>query len=565
MNGASTHTWLRRVSDYHSGGVSATERAAVEAHLAGCAECRQALATYRRFYTLARSPLQLGDSGDGPLTDYRALTHEDAMIANDSDQDITGSTTRRRPRVPLTALGTIAAILVITILAGAPFLAPQVSLLLTAAPTRTPTPGQFTTGAFELVPLATLPNSRPWLMPSPRDGATAYTCASPPQPAPTGAESPLWVTHNAGQTWSRVALPAGSNTGCDVEPAFDGSHRVAISIFTDAPKQNAQACADTRFYLSDDDGATWRSIALTSLAPLPPSISQGGDCFMVVSARHLFLDIVVNLTGGQSQSIFERSDDDGGTWQRADHGLEALHVAPLQQAPWFALPLDATGETLVTTDGPPVDGSAHTDLWITRDVGAHWQRITADKAPDPSFDLGLPMTEPASADAARACHCVVLVNGFNALNQRSYAPLNKRLYSSRDLVHWTALPPLPVKGTSAQFSGVYRVLGLTGDGRLLAVGPDPDADLSAQSYTNGPFTQSPPALWLWDTHTGRWNVARTQLPCVDPQNCYDHPYDNFGVSVSAGAPGQPPGTWFWIAISGGPGSGQYFRVFIPAA
>ncbi len=52
--------WLRRVSDYHSGGIGAAERAQVEAHLATCAECREALAMYQRFYALARSPLALG-------------------------------------------------------------------------------------------------------------------------------------------------------------------------------------------------------------------------------------------------------------------------------------------------------------------------------------------------------------------------------------------------------------------------------------------------------------------------------------------------------------------------
>lgn len=49
--------WLRRVSDYHSGGIDADERAQVEAHLATCVECQEALAMYRRFYALARSPL----------------------------------------------------------------------------------------------------------------------------------------------------------------------------------------------------------------------------------------------------------------------------------------------------------------------------------------------------------------------------------------------------------------------------------------------------------------------------------------------------------------------------
>jgi hypothetical protein len=57
---APAHAWLPRLSDYHSGGVSAAERTAVEAHLATCAECQEALAMYRRFYTLLLSPLRLG-------------------------------------------------------------------------------------------------------------------------------------------------------------------------------------------------------------------------------------------------------------------------------------------------------------------------------------------------------------------------------------------------------------------------------------------------------------------------------------------------------------------------
>ena len=57
---AATHEWLKRVSDYQSGGASDAERAAVEAHLATCHQCQEAFAMYRRFYSLLRSPLRLG-------------------------------------------------------------------------------------------------------------------------------------------------------------------------------------------------------------------------------------------------------------------------------------------------------------------------------------------------------------------------------------------------------------------------------------------------------------------------------------------------------------------------
>jgi hypothetical protein len=171
------------------------------------------------------------------------------------------------------------------------------------------------------------------------------------------------------------------------------------------------------------------------------------------------------------------------------------------------------------------------------------------------------MAEPAPADASRACQCVFIVYPYNYFNQR--------LYSSRDLAHWTSLPPLPVKGANDQFSGVYATVGMTGDGRLLALGPDPGADLSALLAGIGPFANVPPALWMWDTHMGRWAVTRTRLPCPSPLNCDRMRLSSTSVSVSSGATGQPPGTWFWLsgpAASGEPGppNQTYYRLYVPA-
>jgi hypothetical protein len=122
MNGALTHTWLRRVSDYCSGGVSATERAAVEAHLAECAECRQALVAYRHFDALAQSLLQLGEGAVGALPGYRPALQDETMITSDADRE-TGTTTTppRASRARLSTLGAIAAVVLITILVGTLF------------------------------------------------------------------------------------------------------------------------------------------------------------------------------------------------------------------------------------------------------------------------------------------------------------------------------------------------------------------------------------------------------------------------------------------------------------
>lgn len=80
-----THAWLRRLSDYHSGAATEAERIAVEEHLATCAQCQEALAMYRRLYSLLRSPLQLG----GPSADF-----------DDSTVLMTETTTATRHRPP---------------------------------------------------------------------------------------------------------------------------------------------------------------------------------------------------------------------------------------------------------------------------------------------------------------------------------------------------------------------------------------------------------------------------------------------------------------------------------
>ena len=159
---ASTHAWLRRLSDYHSGGVSDDERAAIEAHLATCAECREALAMYRRFYTLLRSPLRL-----------------DAMNPHFDEPTMPMTTMRRpapparEPRTPLgrnrRALGGLAAGLAAAlIIAGfAALVAPR---LRTPVASRTPTPLASATAQ------ATAQATATGQTPAPK----GFVCANPP-------------------------------------------------------------------------------------------------------------------------------------------------------------------------------------------------------------------------------------------------------------------------------------------------------------------------------------------------------------------------------------------------
>jgi hypothetical protein len=93
---------------------------------------------------------------------------------------------------------------------------------------------------------------------------TAYACTLAVSADPTSSYSarPLtvWSTHDAGVRWAPASLPTITGTSCDVTPARDRSHRVTLSVTDDALDQNAQACAHSQYFLSEDDGATWRRI-----------------------------------------------------------------------------------------------------------------------------------------------------------------------------------------------------------------------------------------------------------------------------------------------------------------
>jgi hypothetical protein len=129
------------------------------------------------------------------------------------------------------------------------------------------------------------------------------------------------------------------------------------------------------------------------------------------------------------------------------------------------------------------------------------------------------------------------------------------------------LPPIPVKGTSAERSGVYQLLGLTGDGRLLVLGADTEGGVPPLPDHNGQVSGQDPALWAWNTHTGRWELAHTHVPCENLQSCFLY---SSGVSYASKASGEPVGTFLWVVNqSGFAENGQpissYYRLYIPAS
>jgi hypothetical protein len=252
-------------------------------------------------------------------------------------------------------------------------------------------------------------------------------------------------------------------------------------------------------------------------------------------------------------AYLERSDDNGLSWRRADGGLAGLNAF------WYPQLLDANGDTLGALVG------VRPDLWITRDAGASWQRIGPIIRDIGGIQIAISdlVNEASFGRAPRTCHCAFAVSSPGFLG----ASAGRQIFISHDYTHWSPLPPIPVAGTSATRSGVLQVLGPTADGRLLALGAEPDVGLPVTSDRIGIVSGPPPRLWAWNTHSGRWELAGTPVPCEDLQRCNVFPN---GASAVVQADGALLGTMVWLTVvkdagESQPATGATFRLFVPAS
>jgi hypothetical protein len=419
-------------------------------------------------------------------------------------------------------------------------LSPDTARGPTPAPPQTPQADRFSTGEWE--PVAGPPVQTAYfydLVPSPSSQDTAYACLflesfDAGRVTVNSDITELWVTRDAGYSWRQAKLPTVRGSSCTVSPALDGSHRVTVSVDNSTLDQHTLPCDQNQYLLSEDDGATWRPIQHISILPVS---SDGGSCQLWPTARRLFMWSSSYTDPGVA--VLERSDDDGLTWRRADAGLAEPNAF------WYPQVLDASGDTLGALVGNAPD------LWITHNAGTTWQRIGPIVRDIGGTQMAISdlVTEASFGRAPRTCHCAFAVSSSGLLG----ASAGRQIFHSRDYTHWSPLPPIPVAGTSPTHSGVFQILGPTADGRLLALGAEPGAGLPAASDTFGIVTGPPLRLWAWNTHTGRWELARTPAPCEDLQTC--NMFIN-GASAVVQTDGALLGTMVWLTVVKGAGESR---------
>jgi hypothetical protein len=141
-----------------------------------------------------------------------------------------------------------------------------------------------------------------------------------------------------------------------------------------------------------------------------------------------------------------------------------------------------------------------------------------------------------------------------------------RVTESPDGRTWTTLPPLPVPGTNAEQTGIYRVLGIGPGDRLLVFGPEPGTGLATLGQTTPtqgapPGALAPMRLWAWDPHAGGWEPSSLDSP-FGLMRGMDQ--GRAPISASRNRDGTLRGVYLWVDDTWPAGGDTLDRAFLPA-
>ena len=375
------------------------------------------------------------------------------------------------------------------------------SMVYRSAPHRLPS------SPWEKIALPEDPSAITGLAISPTNPNVIFAC--------TGRPLSLWRSTDAGATWMKYAPTLATGFQCYFSFAPDDPQRMTLQAAM--PGQDTQACVRDTFYLSHDGGTTWRQLPPhTSIAPGGTAV---GSCDLQVTRHHLFLHYYYEVTTQSPQlSMLERSDDDGVTWTRADHGLgdDALYFMP-EVGPGETLALTVVRMPAVI-DPTAIKGA---ELWTSPDAGETWRQVSTLPIGAGTF-LWPSRQGTNSGEAGQAWP--MPDHPFYALEAEQIPSIlyRERALMSGDGQHWTLLPPLPVSGASAEHPGILQALAALPDGRLAVWGPDPHGSVPPRDgQVLDTHTEVMQAfwLWLWSPATQRWQAFSAPLPTPARESC----------------------------------------------
>jgi hypothetical protein len=357
---------------------------------------------------------------------------------------------------------------------------------------RSPLPLQVVSSPWKANPLPVPGHSLLSYAVSPIDSETMYACTG-------DVFITLWETHNAGQHWFPISLPATSGNECSFSIFASQPQRIAFLV-TDAHDSQRPCDRDT-LYLSSDSGKTWKHISHPSIAPLG-TISV--YCALTVTDRYLYM--LTSYQGVQNTpqlSLLERTDNDGASWSRID---TAFGPGSLFSSPEVGL----NGTLAISVRHTLHAFDATVSLWMSHDAGRSWQRMGMLPPQAGTFLLATPQRGSAWPSQATPFYAL-------AGEQLPSNLYRLRVFESMNGWQWFAVPPLSVPYASLTRAGLVQSLSVTDGGQFLAFGVDPKIGVPATSLVGQPM----PAFWLWswNPRTAHWQVLSSVLSHPEGEGC----------------------------------------------
>ncbi len=475
------------------------ESARVESHLAGCAACQVRLAEYETIAGALRAERV-------PAPDARLWRDLRARVL---------VTPRHRPRaLPGGWLGTVAAAVAVLVL-----VAGFARLFGMGAGQRTP---PFAWRSVSL-PARVGFYYKHGLGLSAADGNTAYACTAAFGPdgqyaSPGDVATRIYVTHDRGQSWLRVAdLPFTIKAhGCYVV-ADATDPLTAIATASEAISASDLGTAPAASFLTQDGGMTWQPLA-------DPQQQAYALRELATTNIRAFAVRGVDLTSDQLVA----SVDGMQSWSPIDQAITSAGESVVN---YWVVP--GNGVSLLAEAEPTTTGSARLDLWLTENGGKIWTRVTPAQLPASATAL-YAVRSPAPGATWQACAVIYGVG-------TGTAPAITGVLCTTDGGHtWTARPSSPLPG-----NGANTILALGDDGALLGMVTStqtttlyrlPAGASQGQSLGATPGRQSLPAyvpapddgvLWLLphvynangalDPHGAVYTAAYGNTPAVAPK------------------------------------------------
>lgn len=382
-------------------------------------------------------------------------------------------------------------VLLLIVALGSVACEPSTSSLAATSSVSLHAPQRLTANAWEQVALPAEAADMRGFAAAPTDAALLFACSAQPMA--------FWRSTDAGAHWARYPLTLGPQDQCSFSIAPDDPQRVTFQVHPSA--QDGPFCARDVFYLSNDEGVTWRQ--LPAHISIVPTSATFGWCDLHVTRRHLYLAYSYELSGQTPQvSLLERSDDDGASWVRADRGLGENTL--------FFMPAIGPGDTLAMTVLHYPDTTS-TGLLTSTDAGGAWHQTSTLPDGVGTFLLAAPPQGSAWPTANRP---------FYALEheQLPSSLYRERVVMSADGHSWTLLPPLPVAGASDLRAGILQALDVLPDGRLAVWGTDPQIGLPPVSNAAS-TSMSKFWLWVWDPVARTWKAAASPLDVTARESC----------------------------------------------